>query len=77
MKVNMEKIIENGMAILNDFDKNTYVSSPAPKVKVAVLVPDWNIPQMTAMEMRIKKYLFFFIFDVMPNMMKATAAPAA
>ena len=45
--------IENGTAILTDFDKNIYTMSPAAKQNIAVLVPDWNIPQMIKRELNL------------------------
>ena len=66
-----------GINILTDLAKNKKTINPAIIVKMAVLVPDWNIPQVTAAAVIKKKILSFFIFAVIPNIKKATAdAPA-
>ena len=50
MNAKKTKAMENGTAILTDFDNITYTINPAAKQKMAVLVPDWNIPHMTNMD---------------------------
>ena len=59
--------------ILNDLAKTRKTINPAINVKIAVLVPDWNIPQVTAANVSKKKILSFFIFDVIPKIKNATA----
>jgi hypothetical protein len=66
-------IIALGTRILTDFDKNKKTIKPAINVTIAVLVPDWNIPQMTAAAVNKKKILSYFIFEVIPKIRNATA----
>ena len=70
-------MMENGTAILTDFDKNMYTASPAIIQKIAVRVPDWNIPHITNPPVIKKNNLSLLNFEVMPKMIKATAAAAA
>ena len=44
---------------------------------IAVRVPVWNIPHMTAIDANRKKYRLFLILLVIPQIMNATAADAA
>lgn len=62
-----------GINIFTDFAKNKYTTNPAIKVIMAVLVPDWNIPQMTAAAVNKKKNLSNLILDVIPKIRNATA----
>jgi hypothetical protein len=62
-----------GTMILNDLAKTRKTINPAINVKIAVLVPDWNIHQVTAANVSKKKILSFFIFDVIPKIKNATA----
>ena len=62
-----------GTNILVDFAKNKKTTKPAINVIIAVLVPDWNIPQMTATAVIKKKILSILNFDVIPKIRKATA----
>ena len=69
--------MENGTAILMDFDKNTYKNNPAPKQKMAVRVPDWNIPQMTKALVAAKKrrsQVILLVIDMIINTTEAAAA---
>ena len=68
---------EKGTAIFIDLDKNMYTINPVAKQIIAVLVPDWNIPHITAMETDKKKYLAFLILFVIPKIINADAAAAA
>ena len=68
--------MENGIAILKDLDKKIYVINPAMRQAVAVRVPEGNIAQAHATPTIKKKYLYFLILAVMPNMMNATAVEA-
>ena len=71
------KSIPKGMAILNDLDKMTYNMNPAAKENMAVLVPDWNMPQITNIPVKIKNSRSQLILLVMPNIINAAAAEAA
>ena len=51
--------------------------NPAAKLKMAVRVPDWNIPQMTIAPIARKKIRSHFIFEVMAKIIKATPVEAA
>ena len=62
-----------GINILTDLDKNKNMTKPTIIVNIAVLVPDWNIPQVTAAAVKRKNILSNFIFDVIPKTKKATA----
>ena len=73
MKMKNPPIIALGNKILVDLAKNKKTTNPAIKVIIAVLVPDWNIPQMTAAAVIKKKILSNFILDVIPKIRKATA----
>ena len=73
----MVKTIEKGTAILTDLDNTTYTINPAAKQKIAVLVPDWNIPQMTAAAISKKKNFACLNLFVIPKMINAVAAAAA
>ena len=77
MKAKMPKTMVNGMAILNDFDKKIYTSSPAARQKMAVRVPDWNMPHITAMAIIPKNSLNLLILLVMAKMIKAADDAAA
>ena len=66
-----------GTRILTDLDKNKKTIPPAIKVIIAVLVPDWNIPQMTATAVNKKKILSDFNLDVIPNIRNAMAEALA
>ena len=66
-----------GTIILTDFDTTRKTIKPAIMANMAVRVPDWNIPQVTAAAVIKKKILSLFSFDVIPNTKNATAeAPA-
>ncbi len=69
--------MEKGTAILTDFDRKIYTAMPTPKQKMAVLVPDWNIPHKTMKALIRKKILALFCLFVIPQIKKATAADAA
>ena len=69
--------IENGIAILNDLDKIKNNIKPAIKLKIAVRVPDWNIPQIIH-KLMIKKNIFSrFILLVIAKIKNATDDAAA
>jgi hypothetical protein len=69
--------IENGTAILMDLDKKTYIKRPAPKQKIAVLVPDWNIPQITKILIAARKILSQVNLPVIAIIIKTTDDAAA
>ena len=69
--------MENGTAILIDLDRKIYKNKPAPKQKMAVRVPDWNIPQMTKMPVAAKKIRSHVILLVMAMMINTTEEDAA
>ena len=73
----MATSMEKGTATFTDFHRKIYTISPAAKQNIAVLVPDWNIPQITAAEINKKKILALFNLLVIPQIMKAVAAAAA
>ena len=77
MNAKIANTMENGTAIFTDLDNITYTINPAAKQKIAVLVPDWNIPQITKIEVKRKKRRNLPFFVVMAKMINATAAPAA
>ena len=62
-----------GTRILTDLDKNKKTTNPAINVTIAVLVPDWNIPQITAAAVKKKNILSYLILDVIPKIRNATA----
>ena len=66
-----------GIRIRIDFDKKRNTNNPNIRVTIAVLVPDWNIPQITAIAVIKKKILSFLIFDVMLIIKKEVLAAAA
>ena len=76
MKAPKANSIVNGIAILKDFDKKMYKMKPAPTQAIAVRVPDGNMPHMHKIPMNKKIYLNFFIFDVIPKIIKATPVDA-
>ena len=57
--------------------KNTYTANPAPKQKMAVLVPDWNMPQIMHTLITAKKRRSHVILLVITIIMKVTAVAAA
>lgn len=67
----------NGTAILIDFDNTTYTISPAAIEKIAVLVPDWNMPQITKTNTMAKNIRSLLNFVVMAKIMIAAADAAA
>ena len=69
-------MIDTGMAILNDFDKNTYAARPAKKQNIDVRVPDGKVAQNEAMATRKKNILCFLILLVIPKIRNATALAA-
>ena len=71
------KKMPKGMAILKDLDKTINTINPAAKLKMAVRVPDWNIPQITSTPDTIKKILSHLILVVIPIITKAAAVEAA
>ena len=75
MRINKKNppIIALGIKILTDLAKNKNTIKPAIIVIMAVLVPDWNIPHMTAADVRKKNSLSIFIFEVIPNIINAMA----
>ena len=75
--MNSAKNIPNGMAILNDLDNTTYTMKPPAKQKMAVRVPDWNIPHITHMLTAKKKILSHLILLVIAIIRKTTADAAA
>jgi hypothetical protein len=79
MRIDIKKAknIPKGMAILNDLDNTMNNMNPAAKLKMAVRVPDWNIPQMTIAPIARKKIRSHFIFEVMAKIIKATPVEAA
>ena len=64
-------------SFLTDLDNTTYTINPAAKQKIAVLVPDWNIPQITKTDTTAKKIRSLLDFIVIAKMIKAAAAAAA
>ena len=50
---------------------------PAATQKIAVRVPEANIPQNTSTPVNKKNMRSHFIFDVIPNKTKATVVAAA
>ena len=57
IKAKKAKTMVNGTAIFKDFDKNTYTIRPAIIQNIAVLVPEANIPHITAIAIEKKKIL--------------------
>ena len=77
IKENTKNAREKGTAILIDLESTTYAANPAPKQKMAVLVPDANIPIITASAVTRKKILSRRSFVVMEKIMNdAAVAPA-
>ena len=66
-------IMALGINIFTDLDKKRYTTNPPINVTIAVLVPDWNIPQMTAAAVNKKNILSNFTLDVIPKIINATA----
>jgi hypothetical protein len=66
-------IMAHGTRIFTDLAKNRYTTNPAINVIMAVLVPDWNIPQITAAAVNKKNILSYFILEVIPKIKNATA----
>ena len=66
-------IIADGTRIFTDLAKNKYTTNPAIKVIIAVLVPDWNIPQITIAVVNMKKILSNLILEVIPKIKNAIA----
>jgi hypothetical protein len=66
-----------GTAILIDFDRTIYNINPAAKQKMAVRVPDWNIPHIINAAVVRKKMRKFLILFVMPAIINTTAVAAA
>ena len=69
--------MEKGTAILNDFDKKTNTINPATKQTMAVLVPDWNIPQMTQMLIiakKIRSHVILLVIAIIRNVTDEAAA---
>jgi hypothetical protein len=66
-------IMAHGTNIFTDLDKNRYTTNPAINVIMAVLVPDWNIPHITAAAVNKKNILSYFILEVIPKIKNATA----
>ena len=62
-----------GINNLFDLDKNRNTINPAIIVIIAVLVPDWNIPHVTAAAVIRKNILSNFNLEEMPKIRKATA----
>ena len=62
-----------GISIFIDLAKNKKTIKPAINVIIADLVPDWNIPHMTAAVVNKKNILSIFNFDVIPKTKNATA----
>ena len=77
MNAKNAKAIEKGTAILMDLDNTIYTINPAARQKMAVLVPDWNIPQITKMDTIKKKIRSFLNLVVIAKMIKAAAVAAA
>ena len=79
MSINKKKapIIALGTRILTDFDKNKKTIKPAINVIIAVLVPDWNIPQMTKALVAAKKRRSQVILLVIDTIINTTEADAA
>jgi hypothetical protein len=75
--MNSAKNIPNGIAILNDLDKMTYTIKPPAKQKMAVRVPDWNMPQITHMLTAKKNNFSHLILLVIPIIRNTTADAAA
>ena len=69
--------IPNGIAILKDLDKTIYTMNPAAKQKIAVRVPDWNIPQITHIPMIRKNNRSHLILLVIAMIIKVTDEAAA
>jgi hypothetical protein len=74
---NKKPAIAKGMAILIDFESTIYTANPANIQKIAVRVPDANILLMTIIPIIMKSHLYFFNFEVIPIIRKATDAAAA
>ena len=75
--INNAKNIPKGTAILNDFDKITYTIKPAAMQKIAVLVPDWNIPHITQTLTIAKNnfsHLILLVIAIMTNVTLDAAA---
>ena len=75
--INKAKNIPKGIAILNDLDNTTYTMKPAAIQKIAVRVPDWNIPHITQMLINRKNSFSHLILLVMAMIKKDTALAAA
>ena len=71
------KNMPNGIAILNDLDNTTYTIKPPAKQKIAVSVPDWNIPQITHILITKKNIFSHFILLVIAIIKKVTDDAAA
>jgi hypothetical protein len=76
-QANRTNRMENGTAILMDFDKKTYMKRPVPKQNIAVRVPDWNIPQITKILIAAKKILSQVNLPVIAIIIKTTDDDAA
>ena len=76
MKMNIPKIMDTGIAILNDFDRTIYKDMPAIKQNNAVLVPDAKNAHIAQTPEIKKKILSFFIFDVIEKTINAAAEEA-
>ena len=75
--MNKAKKKPNGIAIFTDFDKMMKTKRPAAMQKIAVRVPDWNMPQITQILMNRKKNFSHLILLVIANIMNATDEDAA
>jgi hypothetical protein len=75
-KTNNVKTIVNGIAILNDLERNIYAINPAIKQAIAVRVPEGNIAQAHAEPIIKKNIRCFFILLVIPKIINATAVDA-
>ena len=76
-KNRVPKMMADGIIILTDFDSIKNTTIPKAKQKIAVRVPDWNMPQMIARLVSKKNILSFLKREVMPITKKVTAVAAA
>ena len=74
---NKKPTIAAGTAILTDLDRKTNTTIPANKQKMAVRVPDANIPLITKAATTRKNHLSSLNFVVIPKIINATADAAA
>ena len=66
-----------GTIILTDFDKTKKIIKPKAIQKMAVRVPDWNIPHVIKIAVTIKNMRSFLSFVVIVRIMNRMAVDAA